>query len=47
MRIQLDKDVHIAHNQNALEIHELMKQKKIVLINLVGSPGSGKTSLLE
>ena len=47
MRIQLDKDVHIAHNQKALEIHELMKQKKIVLINLVGSPGSGKTSLLE
>ena len=47
MRIQLDKDVHIAHNQKALEIHELMKHKKIVLINLLGSPGSGKTSLLE
>lgn len=47
MRIHLNKDVHACHNEKALAIHETLKQKNVTLINLVGSPGSGKTSLLE
>lgn len=47
MRIRLNQDVHTSYNQKALEIHQIMKEKNITLVNLVGSPGSGKTSLLE
>ena len=47
MRIDLNKDVHASNNEKALSIHHFLQEKGITIINLVGSPGSGKTSLLE
>jgi len=36
-----------ANAEKAAEIRKILKEKKIFMINLISSPGSGKTSLLE
>ena len=36
-----------ANEKEANEIRAILKQKKIFMVNLIGSPGCGKTSLLE
>lgn len=36
-----------ANDNKAAELRDLLREKKIVMLNLISSPGSGKTSLLE
>jgi hydrogenase nickel incorporation protein HypB len=36
-----------ANAKKAAEIRTLLQQKKVLMLNLISSPGSGKTSLLE
>lgn len=47
MQIKILQNVLAANEKKAGEIRELLKQKKIVMLNLISSPGSGKTTLLE
>jgi hydrogenase nickel incorporation protein HypB len=46
-QITIMQNVLAANEKKAAEIRALLKSKKIVMINLISSPGSGKTSLLE
>ncbi|HDP68239.1 MAG TPA: hydrogenase accessory protein HypB [Candidatus Marinimicrobia bacterium] len=47
MKIQIVRDVLEANDQLADQIRELSKTHHVTLINIMSSPGSGKTSLLE
>ena len=47
MEIAIMKAVLEENDDRALEIKELLREKKILLLNLISSPGSGKTTLLE
>ncbi|MCL5261626.1 MAG: hydrogenase nickel incorporation protein HypB [Gammaproteobacteria bacterium] len=47
MLIKIMQNVLAENAKMAGEIRDLLKQKKILMINLISSPGSGKTSLLE
>lgn len=47
MEIEIMKAVLEENDDRAKEIKELLKKKKILLLNLISSPGSGKTTLLE
>jgi len=47
MLIKIMQNVLAENAKMAGEIRALLKQKKILMINLISSPGSGKTSLLE
>jgi len=47
MQIKIMQNVLQANEKKAAEIRVLLKQKKIFMVNLISSPGSGKTSLLE
>lgn len=47
MLIKIMQDVLEANEKKASELRSFLKQKKIFMINLISSPGSGKTSLLE
>ncbi|MBU0744429.1 MAG: hydrogenase nickel incorporation protein HypB [Gammaproteobacteria bacterium] len=47
MQITVMQNVLQANEKKASEIRELLKQKKIFMVNLISSPGSGKTTLLE
>ncbi|MFC1517917.1 hydrogenase nickel incorporation protein HypB [Candidatus Margulisiibacteriota bacterium] len=47
MKIEVMKSVLEANEDKAKEVRTLLKQKKVVMLNLISSPGSGKTSLLE
>lgn len=47
MKIQIVRDVLEANAQLADQIRELAKTHNVTLINMMSSPGSGKTSLLE
>lgn len=47
MKIQIVRDVLEANDQLADQIRELAKTHNVTLINMMSSPGSGKTSLLE
>lgn len=47
MNIQIVRDVLEANDQLAGQIRKLSKQQNVTLINIMSSPGSGKTSLLE
>ncbi|MDH5718402.1 MAG: hydrogenase nickel incorporation protein HypB [Spirochaetia bacterium] len=40
-------NIHEKNNQKAEEIRQLLSNKKILCVNLMSAPGSGKTSLLE
>ena len=47
MQIKVMQNILQANEKKAAEIRTLLKQKKIFMVNLISSPGSGKTSLLE
>ena len=47
MEIAIMKAVLEENDDRAKEITELLKEKQILLLNLISSPGSGKTTLLE
>lgn len=47
MEIAIMKAVLEENDDRAREIKELLKEKGILLLNLISSPGSGKTTLLE
>lgn len=47
MQIKIMQDVLEANERKAAEIRTLLKQKNVLMLNLISSPGSGKTSLLE
>ena len=41
------KNILGANQDRANDIRTLLKEKKVLMVNLIGSPGSGKTTLLE
>ncbi|MDP8217176.1 MAG: hydrogenase nickel incorporation protein HypB [Candidatus Theseobacter exili] len=45
--IKVYKDLMGANAEWAQKTRDLLKKKKVVMLNLIGSPGSGKTVLLE
>jgi hydrogenase nickel incorporation protein HypB len=47
MEIKVIKHLLDASQKKAGEIRTLLSEKKTLMVNLIGSPGSGKTSLLE
>jgi hydrogenase nickel incorporation protein HypB len=47
MRIYLAKDLLSANKNDADLVRSILLENNILMINLIGSPGSGKTSLLE
>ena len=47
MKIEILKQVLYSNNAKANEIRKLLNKNNIFMINLIGSPGSGKTSLIE
>lgn len=47
MEITIIKNVQDACQEHANEIRSILKIYKTLMVNLIGSPGSGKTSLLE
>ncbi|RLJ10153.1 MAG: hydrogenase accessory protein HypB [Candidatus Aenigmatarchaeota archaeon] len=47
VKIPVVKDILEVNERIALENKELFDKHKVLVINLMGSPGSGKTSLLE
>lgn len=47
MQIQIMQDVLQANDAKAAELKAILKDKGILMINIISSPGSGKTTLLE
>lgn len=47
MRVYLAKDLLQANRDDAGMVRSVLLDNKIFMVNLIGSPGSGKTSLLE
>jgi len=47
MEIKVMKSVMDANEDKAIQIRQLLNAKNVSMINLISSPGSGKTSLLE
>jgi hydrogenase nickel incorporation protein HypB len=47
LKIEVEKDILGRNDRVAAENQALFADKKIFVLNLMGSPGSGKTSLLE
>ena len=47
MEIKVMKKVMQANIDKAIEIRELLGRKNILMVNLIGSPGAGKTLLIE
>ena len=47
MEIQVMKNILGENDRVAAENQALFKEKKVYVLNLMGSPGSGKTSILE
>ncbi len=47
MEIKVMKNILGENDKIAAENRKMFREKKIVVVNLMGSPGSGKTSLLE
>ena len=47
MEIAIMKAVQEVNDNGAREITELLKEKRVLLLNIISSPGSGKTTLLE
>lgn len=46
-RVVVEKKVLGENNRNAAELRERFRTQGVVCLNLIGSPGAGKTSLLE
>ena len=47
MRVYLAKDLLQANQHSAAENRRQLAQNNVFMVNMIGSPGSGKTSLLE
>lgn len=47
MRIEVKSDILGGNNRAAARLAEMFREKGIFVLNVIGSPGSGKTSLLE
>jgi hydrogenase nickel incorporation protein HypB len=47
MRIELKRAIYEENDKLASEIHEELKARGIFTINILGSPGAGKTSLIS
>ena len=47
MKVEVMKNILSENDKIAEENRQLFKEKNVFVINLMGSPGSGKTSLLE
>lgn len=47
MKIKIMQNILQANDKKAQELREVLKEKKILMLNLISSPGSGKTMLLE
>ena len=47
MKIDINQRILSAHEAKTAQNTQLLAAKRIVTINLMGSPGAGKTSLLE
>ena len=47
MQIKIMQNVLQANAKKAAEIRRFLQEKKILMVNLISSPGSGKTALLE
>ena len=47
MKVEVMKNILSENDKIAEENRQLFKEKGVLVINLMGSPGSGKTSLLE
>ncbi len=47
MEIKVMKKVMQANIEKATEIRDLLNRKNILMVNLIGSPGAGKTLLIE
>ena len=47
MEIKVLRNVMEASDEIAMQIRNLLREKSVLAFNLIGSPGSGKTSLLE
>jgi len=47
MKIKVLRNVMEASDEIAMRTRNLLSEKKVLALNLIGSPGSGKTSLLE
>lgn len=47
MEVQVMENIFDENDRTADELRELFDRKKVFVLNLLGSPGSGKTSLLE
>ncbi|MDR1048561.1 MAG: hydrogenase accessory protein HypB, partial [Synergistaceae bacterium] len=45
--VTLQQAVMAEDEKYALRIRQTLKDKKILMVNLIGSPGCGKTTLLE
>lgn len=47
MEIKILKNILEANQDKADEIKELLQREKVLMINMIGSPGAGKTTVLE
>lgn len=47
MKIDINQRILSAHEAKTAQNKQLLASERIVTINLMGSPGAGKTSLLE
>ena len=47
MEIKIMKNILDRNQNKANEVRSILHEKKVVMVNLISSPGAGKTSLLE
>lgn len=47
MEIKVMKNILNSNQNKADEIEEFLRDRKVLMVNLIGSPGAGKTTLLE
>jgi hydrogenase nickel incorporation protein HypB len=47
MEIKIMKNILDRNQNKANEVRGMLKEKKVVMINMISSPGAGKTTLLE
>ena len=47
MEITVMKNIFGANEEKADELRDILKDKKVLMVNLIGSPGAGKTTILE
>ena len=47
MEITVLKNIMGANEEKADELRALLKSKKVLMVNIIGSPGAGKTTILE